>query len=160
MQNQNTLPPGFIEIDKAVEIIKANTREDPDVDLDYAVRSLPWLETKQNFRLQRIKRLPADKIRRTRYGQPKEYEKVGEYNVEIKTDFDRELMKKTILDKFRELTGHEYRQLSVRARSTVADDAQGKAAVQPRNNPKPIAKEGTVIGEGTTMNTNGDGLSV
>ena len=159
MQN-DILPPGFITVDRAVEIIKANTRENPDVDLDYAVRSLPWLETKQNFRLQRIRRLKPEEIRRSRYGIPIEYEKVGEYNIEIKTDFDRELMKKTILDKFRELTGHEYRQLSVRARSTVADDAQGKAAVQPRNNPKPIAKEGTVIGEGTTMNTNGDGISV
>ena len=68
-------------------------------------------------------------------------------------------MKKTILDKYRELVGHEYKEAGVRAVSTVADDAQGRAAVQPRAN-KPIAKEGSLIGEGTTVTSNGENLQV
>ena len=70
------------------------------------------------------------------------------------------MLKKTILDKFRELVGHEYKEIGVRARSTVADDAQGRAAVQPRNNARPIAKEGAIIDGGEVISSNGEGLSV
>ena len=47
----------------------------------------------------------------------------------------------------------------MRAMSTVADDAQGREAVRPRAN-KPIAKEGTNIGGGETVTSNGEGLQV
>lgn len=89
-----------------------------------------------------------------------EYENIGDIYVYIATNFEKELLKKTILDKFRELVGHEYKEAGIKARSTVADDAQGKAAVQPRVNTKPIAKEGTVISGGEVISSNGDGLSV
>ena len=79
--------------------------------------------------------------------------------VSINTNFEKELLKKTILDKYRELVRLEYKEAGVRAVSTGADDAQGRAAVQPRVN-KPIAKEGSTIGEGTTVTSNGDGLTV
>ena len=82
----------------------------------------------------------------------------GTAYVAVNTNFEKELLKKTILDKFKELVGHEYKEIGVRARSTVADDAQGRAAVQPRNNTKPIAKEGTVIGSGEIINSNGEGV--
>ena len=55
---------------------------------------------------------------------------------------------------------HEYKEIGVKARSTVADDAQGKAAVKPRVNTKPIAKEGAAIGGGEVISTNGENLSV
>lgn len=160
MQNNNNLPPGFISIESACEKIKANTRENPDIDMDYVSSHTVWIEVNQNFRLPRIRRLKPEEIYRNKRGQMVEYEKIGEYNVAVTTEFEKELLKKTIFDKFRELVGHEYKELGIRARSTVADDAQGKAAVQPRNNPNPIAKEGTIIGEGTTMDTNGQNITV
>ena len=128
--------------------------------MDYLTSHTVWIEASHNFRIPKIRRLAPEEIRRTKRGKVIEYENIGDVYVYIATNFEKELLKKTILDKFRELVGHEYREAGVRARSTVADDAQGKAAVQPRNNTKPIAKEGAVIGGGEVINSNGDGLSV
>lgn len=152
------LSPGFIEVDKACEIIKSDTRENPVVDMDYLVGHIVWIETNHNFRIPKIRMLKPEEVRRTKRGKIIEYENIGDIYVYIATNYERELLKKTILDKFRELVGHEYKEIGVRARSTVADDAQGKAAVQPRNNTKPIAKEGAVISGGETMTSNGEGI--
>ena len=157
---QPTLSPGFEEIDTVVELIKSDTRENPVVDMDYLVAHIKWIETAHNFRIPKIRRLKPDEVYKTKRGKIVEYENLGDVYVYVATNFEKELLRKTILDKFRELVGHEYREVGVRARSTVADDAQGRAAVQPRNNSKPIAKEGAVIGGGEVINSNGDGLSV
>lgn len=154
------LSPGFIEVDEAVALIKTDTRQNPVVDMDYLIGHIVWIETRHNFRIPKIRRLAPEEIRHTKRGKVIEYENTGDVYVYIATNFEKELLKKTILDKFRELVGHEYKEAGVKARSTVADDAQGKAAVQPRNNTKPIAKEGAIIGGGETINSNGEGLSV
>lgn len=156
----NNLPPGFIEVDKACELIQSDTREKPVVDMDYLVAHTVWIETNHNFRIPKIKMLKPEEVRKTKRGKYIEYENIGDVYVRIDTNYQKELLKKTILDKFKELVGHEYKEAGVIARSTVADDAQGKAAVQPRNNTKPIAKEGALIGGGETITSNGDGLSV
>lgn len=156
----NNLPPGFIEVDKACELIQSDTREKPVVDMDYLVAHTVWIETNHNFRIPKIKMLKPEEVRKTKRGKYIEYENIGDVYVRIDTNYQKELLKKTILDKFKELVGHEYKEAGVIARSTVADDAQGKAAVQPRNNTKPIAKEGALIGGGEVINSNGDGLSV
>lgn len=156
----NQLSPGFITIDAACALINSDTREKPVVDMDYLVAHIVWIETNHNFRIPKIRRLDPGEIRRTKRGKIIEYENVGDAYVYIATNYEKELLKKTILDKFKELVGHDYKVAGVIARSTVADDAQGKAAVQPRSNTKPIAKEGTVIGGGEVITSNGDGLSV
>ena len=156
----NQLSPGFVEVDKAVELIKTDTRENPVVDMDYLIAHTNWIETSHNFRIPKIRMLKPEEVRRTKRGKIIEYENIGDVYVYIATNFERELLKKTIYDKYRELVGHEYKELGVRARSTVADDAQGKAAVQPRNNTKPIAKEGAVISGGEVITSNGENLSV
>lgn len=154
-----TLAPGFVSIDDAVALIKSDTREKPVVDMDYLVSKIVWIEVNHNFRIPKVRRLSADEVYRTKRGKVIEYENTGNVYVSINTNFEKELLKKTILDKYRELVGREYKEAGVRAVSTVADDAQGRAAVQPRVN-KPIAKEGSTIGEGTTVTSNGEGLSV
>lgn len=154
------LSPGFITVDEACKVIQSDTRKNPVVDMDYLIARIVWIETNHNFRIPKIKQLKPEEIRRTPRGKYIEYEHIGDLYVYIATNFERELLKKTILDKFRELVGHDYKEIGVKARSTVADDAQGKAAVQPRNNNKPIAKEGAVIGGGEVITSNGDGLSV
>lgn len=150
------LSPGFVEIDKAVELINSDTRENPVVDMDYLIGHTVWIESNHNFRIPKIRRLAPEEVHRTKRGKVIEYENIGDVYVYIATNFEKELLKKTIYDKYRELVGHEYKEAGVKARSTVADDAQGRAAVQPRVNAKPIAKEGTIIGEGTTTTSNGD----
>lgn len=160
MQPNTNLPPGFVTVEKACELVQSDTREKPVVDMDYLVAHTVWIETNHNFRIPKIRMLKPEEVRRTKRGKYIEYENIGDVYVRIDTNYQKELLKKTILDKFKELVGHEYKEIGVIARSTVADDAQGKAAVQPRANTKPIAKEGAVIGGGEVINSNGDGLSV
>lgn len=159
MQNNTNLSPGFIEVDEACELIKSDTRENPVVDMDYLVSRIKWVESGHNFRIPKIRRLKAEEIYKTKRGKVVEYENIGDAYIYIATNFEKELVRKTILDKFRELVGREYKEQTVKAMSTVADDAEGRAAVRPRAN-KPIAKEGQSIGEGVTTTTNGQGLSV
>lgn len=159
MQDNNNLAPGFITIDSAVELIKSDTRSNPVVDMDYLVSHIKWIETAHNFRIPKIRRLAPEEVRRTKRGKTIEYENIGDAYIYIATNFEKELIRKTILDKFRELVGREYKEQTVKAMSTVADDAEGKAAVQPRVN-KPIAKEGQSIGSGDVINSNGENLQV
>lgn len=154
--NNSELAPGFSTVDEAVALIKSDTRENPVVDMDYLAGHVVWIETGHNFRIPKQRRLKADEIYKTKRGRVVEYEHTGDAYVYLATNFETELLKKTILDKFKELVGHEYRELGVKARSTVADDAQGRDAVKPRANAKPIAKEGANIGEGGMMTSNGD----
>lgn len=160
MQPNTNLSPGFIEVDEACRLIASDTRKKPIVDMDYLVSHVVWIDTNHNFRIPKIRMLKPEEVRRTKRGKYIEYENIGDVYVRIDTNYQKELLKKTILDKFKELVGHEYKEVGVIARSTVADDAQGRAAVQPRNNTKPIAKEGALIGGGETITSNGDGLSV
>lgn len=157
--NARELPPGFISPEDAVKLIQSDTRQNPVVDMDYLVGHINWIEVGKNIRIPRIRRLGADEIYRTRRGKYVEYENVGSANVAIDTAFQRELLRKTILDKYQELTSKEFREVIVRATSTVADDAQGKEAVRPRVN-KPIMREGQSIGGGEVVTSNGEGITV
>ena len=159
MQNNTNLSPGFIEVDEACELIKSDTRENPVVDMDYLVSRIKWVESGHNFRIPKIRRLKAEEIYKTKRGKVVEYENIGDAYIYIATNFEKELVRKTILDKFRELVGREYKEQTVKAMSTVADDAEGRAAVRPRAN-KPIAKEGQSIGDHGISTTNGEGISV
>lgn len=154
MQNNN-LSPGFVSIDEAIALIKSDTRANPVVDMDYLISRKKWIEVAHNFRIPKVRQLKPNEVYRTKRGKIIDYETVGEANVYIATNFDKELLLKTINDKYEELVGHEYRELATKAVSTVADDAQGREAVRPRAN-APIAKEGASIGDGTTTVSNGD----
>lgn len=156
--NQNNLPTGFITVDEAVALIKSDSRENPVVDMDYMVSRLNWVETKHNFRIPKIKMFDAPK--RTPNGTYVAFETIGEANIYIANDFERELVRKTIRDKFRDIVGHDYEKQLSRGISTVADDGSGKEAVTPRDN-TPNAK----VGEDITYNTgeitsNGENLNV
>ena len=158
MQPNTTLKPGFISIDDAVALIKSDTRQDPVVDMDWLIAHKVWLDRNgpaHNFRIPKIRRLKPEEVHKTSRGKLVEFENIGNVYVEVNTAFENELLKKTIEDKYRELVGHEYKQIVTRAMSTVADDAQGRNAVQPRAN-KPIAKEGDSIGSGEIATSNGD----
>lgn len=155
MNTNGELAPGFITIEQGCELIKSDTRANPVVDMDWLISRVKWVETAHNFRIPKIRRLKADEVYKTKRGKMVEYEHIGDAYVYVATAFEKELLRKTIYDKYRELVGHEYQEASVRAVSTVADDAQGRDAVKPRAN-KPIAKEGTSIGEGSVATSNGD----
>lgn len=159
MSPNSNLSPGFVTVEEACELIKSDTRQNPVVDMDYIVSRKKWIETAHNFRIPKVRRLAPNEVYRTKRGKVVEYETTGEVNVYLATNFDKELLIKTINDKYRELMGREYKELTTKAVSTVADDAQGRDAVRPRAN-KPIAQEGQSIGGGETVTTNGQGLEV
>lgn len=159
MSPNSNLSPGFITVEEACELIKSDTRQNPVVDMDYIVSRKKWIETAHNFRIPKVRRLAPNEVYRTKRGKVVEYETIGEANVYLATNFDKELLIKTINDKYRELMGREYKELTTKAVSTVADDAQGRDAVRPRSN-KPIAQEGQSIGGGQIVTTNGEGLTV
>lgn len=151
----NNLNPGFISVEDAVKLIQSDTRQNPVVDMDWLISRVKWVEVAHNFRIPKIRRLAPEQVYKTKRGKIVEYEHTGDVYVAINNAFEKELIRKTILDKYRELVGHEYKELHTRAVSTVADDAQGREAVQPRAN-KPIAKEGDSIGSGSEAISNGD----
>ena len=162
MQPKKDLPPGFISIEDAVELIKSDTRDNPVVDMDLLATKKVWLDRNgpaHNFRIPLIKALKENEIYKTKRGQYKYFETTGEVYVQINTPFENELLKKTIMDKYKEETGREYQELFSRGMSTVADDAEGRNAVAPRVR-KPMTKEGDSIGSGETITTNGEGLVV
>ena len=151
----NNLPVGFISVEDAKALIESDNRQNPVVDMDWLISRVKWVEVAHNFRIPKIRRLNKDEIYKTKRGKVVEYEHTGDAHVQINNAFEKELLRKTILDKYKELVGHEYKELHTRAVSTVADDAQGREAVQPRAN-KPIAKEGDSIGSGSEAVSNGD----
>lgn len=155
----NSLPPGYVSIEEAVALIKSDTRANPVVDMDYLILHKKWIDTNHNFRIPRVKPLKPEEVYRTKRGKIIEYENIGSINVMVNTSFDKELLKKTIEDKYRELMGRDYQEKITRGISTVADDAEGRNAVRPRSN-KPIAKEGDSIGGSGVTTTNGAGLEV
>lgn len=157
--NNSNLAPGFQTVEEACELIKSDTRANPVVDMDWLISRAKWIETGHNFRIPKVRRLAADEVYKTKRGKIVEYEHTGDIHVYLATNFEKELLRKTILEKFRELVGHEYKEVATRGTSTVADDAQGRNAVKPRPN-KPIAKEGQSIGGGETITSNGEGLTV
>lgn len=139
-----SLPKGFISITDAVDLIRSETRDNPKVDVSYMAYHKDWIEEAHNFRIPLIK-LANNKI-----------VKNGSKYVEVRSSYDKEVLKKAILDKFRELAGHEFARQNVRAVSSVVDDEVATGA-RPRRS-KPIAKEGQAIGTGETITTNGANL--
>lgn len=163
MSPNNALPPGFVSIDEAVALIKSDTRDDPVVDMDYLAAHKVWLDRNgpaHNFRIPKIRRLAENEIYKTKRGKYVYFEHTGDVYVQINTMFENELLKKTIMDKYKELVGHEYRELATRGISTVADDAEGRNAVTPRVRKTTMAKEGDSIGSGEVITTNGEGMAL
>lgn len=155
MDNKN-LPPGFISVQEACELIKSDDRDKPVVDMDWMIARVNWIDVNNNFRIPRIRALTTEQVYKTRRGKIVEFEHTGDEYVTIRTAFEKELLKQTIRDKYRELVGHEYKEKHARGVSTVAVDGEGRNAVRPRAN-TPMAKEGDTIGSGDMITTNGKG---
>ena len=159
MNSSKILPPGFISVDEAVELIKSDSKEVPVVDIDYMMAHIKWLEVAHNFRIPKIRKLAPEEQKRDSRGRILAIEQIGSVYVAVNDNFEKELLKKTLNDKYYEFTHREYQELKTRGISTVADDAEGKSAVRPRAN-KANTKEGDALGNGGEITTNGENLSV
>lgn len=142
---QPTLPKGFISIEEAVALIKSDTRSDAKVNTKWLVSHIDWIEEAHNFRIPLMKTVEGKAV------------EIGSRYVAITTSYERELLKKTIRDHYRDMVGREYEEQTTRAISTVSDEEQSGGAVRPRRS-KSIAKEGAAI-SAQNITTNGAELN-
>lgn len=143
---QPTLPKDFIPLEEAVALINSDSRTDAKVNTKWMVKHIDWIEEAHNFRIPLMKTTSDKRV-----------ESIGNKYVQIVTSYEKELLKKTIRDHYRDMVGHEYDAPVTKAVSTVSDEEQSGGAVRPRRS-KSIAKEGAVIGTGETITTNGADL--
>lgn len=159
-----SLPNGFITVEEAVKLIKSDTRDNAVVDTQYLVSHIDWIEEAHNFRIPLVRFSTKEEIEAIRKRYPGRrvngLTHVGSKNVTIMTAFDKELLKQTIRDHYKETAGREYEAPKVRGLSSVSDEETSGGAVKPRRS-KTIAKEGETIGSGSSRITNSsDGAGI
>lgn len=163
--DNNSLPNGFISIDDAVELIKTNTFNTPTIDIRWLVGHMDWIEEAHNFRIPKVRLITkeeyADYMEKHHGRRPSELVQLGSVFVAINTSFEKELLRKTIRDNYRDVAGREYVQQTTRGISTVKDEETG-GSERPRATKKTIAKEGEIIGEskGSVTTNSADGAGV
>lgn len=155
MSPNENVRKGFISVEDAIKLIQSDTREKPVVDMDWLIAHKVWLDRNgpaHNFRIPKIRMFKPEEVYRTKRGKYVEYEVVENLYVEIRTPLENELLKDAISKKYEELVGHEYRELVVRGRSTISNDAKGND-VRPRAS-VPLTEEGSTIGQSGNTNLN------
>lgn len=162
--DRSSLPNGFITVEDAVDLIKTNTFEKPTVDIKYLVGHLDWVEVAHNFRIPKVRLVTKEEytelLKKFPGRRPSELTSVADEYVTLRTSYEVELLKKTIRDNYRDITGHAYNKANTRGITTVIDEEKGTDAA-PRATKNTIAKEGSVIGSGSTVSTNSaDGAGV
>lgn len=154
MQN-NSLPKDFVTVDEAIKLINSETRGDAKLNISLMAKKTIWLEANHNFRLPRIK------PKKDEDGNVIGFIPNGSYYVSVDTVRDAENLKYAILTKFRELAKKEFVEETTRGVSTVADDAEGIAAVQPRRTKGNRKKGDNISGDSSSpITSNGEGINV
>lgn len=139
MQQQN-LPRGFISIEEAIKLIESDTRKDAKVDTSFLLRNLPYLRTDGNYT---IKKLRHDK-------ETGRVVNNGEVFVMVTSDYEKEMLKHTIVEHYRNVTGRTIDPDNIGLKSlttTVDEETNLGAAII--NNDKPTIKPGEDLGTGT-----------
>lgn len=162
--DKQSLPNGFVTVEDAVKLIESNTFDKPTVDIKYLVGHLDWVELAHNFRIPLVRLVTPEEYKELmkRYPgrRPSELTRVKDETVTLRTSYEVELLKKAIRDNYRDITKREYQGKNTRGITTVIDEEKGTDAA-PRATKNTIAKEGAIIGSGSTVSTNSaDGAGV
>ncbi len=162
--NNNSLPNGFISVDEAVALINSDKRDDAKVDTQWLAGHIDWIEEAHNFRIPTVRFATKAEVEAEMKAHPGRRPtgliRTGSKYVQILTSFEKELLKKTIRDHYRDTAGREFIKENTRGVSTVMDEETG-GSERPRRSKKTIAKEGEVIGTGSSRTTNSaDGAGV
>lgn len=151
------LPKGYIEVEEAVELIKSNTFDKPTVDIKKLANSLDWIEVNHNFAIKKMRLITkeeyAEKLKQFPGRRPSELISLGVVTATLRSAYEVELLKKAIKDNYREVSGRMFDPKNTRGVTTVLDQESGGGA-RPRSSKKTIAKEGDLIGAGSTSTTN------
>lgn len=155
--DKRKLPKGYIEVEEAVELIKSNTFDKPTVDIKKLANSLDWIEVNHNFAIKKMRLITkeeyAEKLKQFPGRRPSELISLGVVTTTLRSAYEVELLKKTIKDNYREVSGRMFDPKNTRGVTTVMDQESGGGA-RPRSSKKTIAKEGDLIGSGSTSTTN------
>lgn len=98
MQNNQPLPPGFIPVEDAIAIIKADKRDDATVDLQFLVNNLPYLKAKHRYNIRLLKTVKDEKT-----GQPKVVRNGTTY-VFLPTEYDVQILYRAIAEAYEDRT--------------------------------------------------------
>lgn len=155
--DKRKLPKGYIEVEEAVELIKSNTFDKPTVDIKKLANSLDWIEVNHNFAIKKMRLITkeeyAEKLKQFPGRRPSELISLGVVTTTLRSAYEVELLKKAIRDNYREVSGRMFDPKNTRGVTTVLDQESGGGA-RPRSSKKTIAKEGDLIGAGSTSTTN------
>lgn len=140
MQPQNgQLSKGFIPVDKAIELIKKDTRDDATVDLAYMVKNIHYIQDNKNFRIPLMK---SD--------ENKIAHRVGSVFVFIQTAYQKEALKQAIREMFKERTNRDISPEGKTYNKTTVQDDEYNAGARIKANPNPQTKAGDDLGRGET----------
>lgn len=133
---ESRLSPGFITVDEAIEMINAETREEPHVDISRLAENIEYLAPRHNFTIFLIKRDKDGKIVSN-----------GNKPIYIASDYEKTLVEHAIISKFEELSRMKYNGEKVRKISTSVTDAESGGNSQGR----PIANLSSDIKAGDNI---------
>lgn len=156
-KKKRELPNGFIEVEDAVKLIMTNTFNEPTVDIHWLAAHLDNVELAHNLTIPKVRLITKEEYEtlRKRYPgrRPSQLVSEGKVFVMLRTAYEVELIKKTIKDNYKDASGHDYNPKTTRGVTTVVDQEAG-SDVAPRATKRTIAKDGDMIGTGSTTTTN------
>lgn len=136
MNPTNSYRPGFISVEDAIALIKADKRDDATVDLQFLANNLPYLRTKGIYN-----------IRRMRTDEKGHAVRDGSSYVTIHTEYDRQILLKAIQDAFEERTKIHLNveNIGLNKVTTVVDEENNNTTGQPRMNESSDINKGDSI---------------
>lgn len=141
MQPQNgQLSKGFIPVEQAIALIRKDTRDDATVDLDFMVKNIHYIQDNKNFRIPLMK---SD--------ERKIAHRVGSVYVYIQTAYEKEALKQTIREMFKERTNRDINPNGRTYNKTTVQDDEHNSGARIMANPNPTTKEGDDLGRGETL---------
>lgn len=132
----------FISVEDAVKYINSHTRTNPTIDMKRMMKGFNYITRSRGtaYNIFLVENVGG------------EVRPAGEVSTVLKTSYDVELVKKTLIEKYREIAGSEFNEQkhTLRATSSVVDNG-GDA--MPRKAKKPIAQPDQMVGGGIKVDS-------
>lgn len=135
MDNNPRLAPGFVTVERAIELIKADTRDKAVVDLQFLVNNIPYMKVGRTYNI-RLLKTENGKVLRD-----------GTVYVQIANDYDKAVLLRAITDAYNQRTGIlvSEKTAGVNRITTVVDEEAQQTTGAPRENTNSDMKAGDAI---------------
>lgn len=121
MPTNTKLSPGFIPVTEAIDLIKAETRDNPRVDISRLAENLEYLQPRHNYTIFLLAKDSQGNIVSN-----------GNKPIYIANDYEKALVEHTIIEKFEELSRQKYEKNKVRKITTSVTDADSGGNISGR----------------------------